>query len=97
MDGVYYVESGTVKSGDGVHLIMSGGTTGGVLQSAGEGDGGETTIHPGLIVSEAAVVWTISRLLFQAVLIQHCKTHMKKKNRLFIYCTIAGSSVRKAA
>ena len=77
MDGVYYVESGILKSSDGVHLIMTGGTVGGVFgESGGEStEGLGESSQPGLIASEPnTVVWEISRLLFQAVLIQHTKT-----------------------
>ena len=82
MDGVYYVESGILKSSDGVHLIMTGGTVGGVFgESGGEStEGLGESSQPGLIASEPnTVVWEISRLLFQAVLIQDCKSQTKNK------------------
>ena len=81
--GLYYVESGTLKGSDGVHLVCAGATCGenGVL-----GDEQQVTTSSGLTAQEPSVVWAISRLLFQAVLIE--QTRSKDSQRAHVLKSI---------
>ena len=71
-----YVAEGTLKGGDGVHMIMTDTLFGDVFGGNCDADETVTVSHGGpssITTQDACVLWEISRLLFQAVLIQHTK------------------------
>ncbi len=66
-----FLENGTLKASDGIHIIVAGSTIGeedcifGSTASAAP----EASLH----AQEPTTLWTISRLLFQAVLVKQTK------------------------
>lgn len=65
-----FVEDGTLKASDGIHLIVAGSTIG---EGCIFGSSGSSASQCSLQAQEPTTLWTISRLLFQAVLIQQTK------------------------
>jgi CRP-like cAMP-binding protein/tRNA A-37 threonylcarbamoyl transferase component Bud32 len=75
---LYYVEKGSLKSADGVHMMMSSSLFGDVFGQSNVASQ-QTSSESGITASDISTVWTISRLLFQAVLIQATKQIEEKK------------------
>ena len=54
-NALYYVEAGSLKSADGVHMIMTNSIFGDVFGID------DSSINSGVAASEESIVWTISR------------------------------------
>jgi CRP-like cAMP-binding protein len=73
-DALFYLESGTLKSSDGIHMIMKDTLFGDVFCDHDQPNNGDLDCDGGLTTQDQCILWKISRLLFQAVLINYSKS-----------------------